>query len=62
MVCGARLLLLFVGVFEEVASVQRDHQPRRFDGVDDPQHAVRGASEAPVILQPQHHAATVFAS
>src|SRR5437764_140678 len=46
-----------VRVLEEVAGVERDHQPGGVDRVDDPQDAFGRPTQAPVVLQAHHDAA-----
>ena len=56
MALGASLSEPVVGVFEEIARVDRDLQPGRIDRLDDAQHALGRAAQAPVVLQAEHDA------
>ncbi len=50
------LFELVVWVFEEIACVEQDLQPRRIDSVDDSQKALRCSCQAPMVFQSKDYA------
>ena len=50
------LVELVVRVFEEVAGIEQDLHPRRIDGLDNPQKALRCSRQAPVVFQTEDYA------